>query len=60
MVVRAAAARLNGTFCLPDPMDDPLIVGLAHELAPLLCAYGRAGQEVDRMEATAPEPPSGP
>jgi hypothetical protein len=58
MVVRAAADRLNGTFGLPDPMDDPLLVDLAHELAPLLCAYGRAGQEVDRMEATATEPPS--
>jgi hypothetical protein len=57
MVVRAAAARLNDTFGVPDPMDDPLVVGLAQALAPLLCAYGRAAQEVDRMEATATEPP---
>lgn len=47
--VRAAAARLNEGFGLPDPLNDPVVVALAQQLAVLLCAYGQVGGEVQRM-----------
>ncbi|MDR3532089.1 MAG: hypothetical protein P4L90_16255 [Rhodopila sp.] len=34
-------------------MSDPVVAGLAHETAALLCAYGKIAKEVDRMQARA-------
>jgi hypothetical protein len=53
--VLAAAARLNENFGTPDPMNDPLVAGMAQEVAALLSAYGEIAGEVGRMQAHANE-----
>src|ERR1019366_4049097 len=55
--VRAAAARLNESRVLPDTNDQSVVEGMAERLAPLLVAYGKLAEEVDRMQAGADESP---
>ena len=45
--VDTAAVRLNEGFGLQYPMNDPVLIGLAQELAALLCAYGMVAEEID-------------
>ena len=54
--VRAAAARLAGHDAPPDAPISPLLWGQVEWLAALLTAFGKLGEEVDRLPPREEEP----
>jgi hypothetical protein len=46
VAVCGARVLLSETFGPPGPMDNPILAGMAQELAALLCAYGQIGDAV--------------
>ena len=49
--IRVATARLSERLKIHSDNISPEIAVMAEELATLLCAFGKLGEEFDRMEA---------